>query len=190
MFLLCAFTTGCIGPRHLFGAYHGTIVDSETKAPIEGAVIVVWWEKCLFLQMDGCGTPHSVRETVTGPSGEFSIWAARDLIWNPLGYANGSRAKIAIYAVDYLPLGTNYRTVPGFEGDAVEFEAKIMRGDSIPLRRPENPLELRQYANRGLVSSKVEEPDVPELFRAINRQSRKIGLLPIGDEHRHGERVR
>jgi hypothetical protein len=181
MFLACAAATGCIGPRHLFGAYHGTVVDSETKAPIEGAVVVVWWEKCMFPQMDGCGTPHSVRETVTGPSGEFWIWAARDPIWNPFDYESPSGRAIVIYAVDYVPLTSRHQSLYGFDPEDGRFEAMVTRGGTIPLRRPGNSLKLREsisIISSGLatVNSAIPESAVPQLSRAIHRQWARWGM--------------
>ncbi len=172
---------GCIGPRHLFGSYQGTVVDAETGEPIEGAVVVVFWWRCWIYEMDGCGIPHSIREAVTGPAGEFAISACRDLDWHPLSFVGHHWAEITVYAVDYLPLSTVVRSVPGFEGDAVAFEAAMMRGRIIPLRRPESPRQLMRYASPGYFGGpELTGAQVPNLCRAINRQNNKFSAGSIG----------
>ncbi len=179
--LLLAGCAGCIDPAHFLGAYHGTVVDADTGEPIEGAVVVVYWVKRFVTDLEpGGSTPHSVREAVTGPSGEFSIPARRDLDWNPFSWVERRWANITIYAVDYLPLSTTRRTVPGFEGSATEFDAAMMRGETIPLRRMEDPREQTKYES---ITVTMPKSLVPHLTRAKKRQEEKLKLDLIR-EHR------
>lgn len=172
-------------PRHKAGTYAGTVVDGETGVPIEGAVVVVVWHKCHLWDVNGCGLPHSIREAVTGPSGEFSISAVADPNWNPTTYMKHLWPYILIYALDYLPLSTNARTVSGFDEGAVAFEQAMRRNPRIPLAR-RNPLarggryeELERHAEPPLPWS-PQELDARHLERAVDEQQQRIWKARAG----------
>jgi hypothetical protein len=69
-FILCS---GCMYAVRYDGEYRGKVYDGETKAPIEGAVVLGTWDT-------GSPTPagqvdyfYDARETLTDKNGEFSI---------------------------------------------------------------------------------------------------------------------
>ena len=74
----------------LFGrvpaSYHGTVVDAESKAPLEGAVVVVVWRRKPVFAMDGPQYFHNAREVLTDAGGRFSIDARPGIDWNPFTY--------------------------------------------------------------------------------------------------------
>ena len=54
--------------RHLDGyrgPYRGQVVDADTKAPLGGAVVVVYWSRDRIYPMHSVNEPYAVRETVT-----------------------------------------------------------------------------------------------------------------------------
>ena len=99
------FITGCIAaPFYASGQKHGRVVDKETGAPIEGAVVVAQW----VMWQAGIGSPgpskglHTV-ETVTDKNGNYILPAWGPKIVPPLSEVN----KFEVYAfkTGYAPLG-------------------------------------------------------------------------------------
>jgi hypothetical protein len=66
-------------------AYHGRVIDADTKRPIEGAVVVAvytaWYPRFL---VEGAEEPIGVKETLTNKNGEFRIFHFRSCQpWGP-----------------------------------------------------------------------------------------------------------
>ena len=169
----------CAYPWSAHGVYSGTVVDRETGEPIEGAVVVVFWTKCRIYEMDGCGVPHTLREAVTGRSGEFSISAVPGIDWNPLTYLK-DWPYILVYALDHLPLSQRWVTVPGFEGDARDFERAMKRHPRVPLMR-RNPLatggrweRLERHADPDASAEELGSLGAHQLKRLVDEQQRRI----------------
>ena len=58
-------------------AYHGQVIDADTKQPIEGAVVVASWSE-QQLSFTGGGTRFKdVKETITDKKGEWTIRGPR-----------------------------------------------------------------------------------------------------------------
>lgn len=58
--------------------FQGRVVDAETDEPLEGAVIVIKWDRGLFVPcMDSCTAFYSAVESVTQFDGTFAIDLSR-----------------------------------------------------------------------------------------------------------------
>ena len=65
--------TGCMYAFRYDGTYRGRVVDSNTREPIAGAVVLGTWSVLHPNPGGGYHTYHDARETVTDRNGEFSI---------------------------------------------------------------------------------------------------------------------
>jgi hypothetical protein len=71
--LLLLGTAGMVQPAWADGPYRGKVIDTETKEPIEGAVVVAVWMKNVYRIIDSTEVFAEARETLTGKDGEFVI---------------------------------------------------------------------------------------------------------------------
>ena len=85
----------------------GTVMDSETKQPIEGAIVLVWWTIQKGVPGLTYGTTYQLAETVTDKNGKFRI---NTYVLNP--FVN--RPDLTIYKAGYVCWNNNY-TFPGLK---------------------------------------------------------------------------
>lgn len=55
------------------GPYKGKVIDAETKRPIEGAVVVIFWTRRIFWLTHTSTYFVDVKETLTDKNGEFEL---------------------------------------------------------------------------------------------------------------------
>jgi hypothetical protein len=71
--LVFALSTGCVQIVGYEKDYKGRVVDTETKQPISGVVVLgAWWSK-MPTPAGSTSHFHNARETVTDEKGEFII---------------------------------------------------------------------------------------------------------------------
>ncbi len=170
--LLVSWLPACAAP----GEYHGTVVDAETRAPLEGVVVVVFWGKKPYIAMDGPEYFHDVREAVTDREGRFSMPAGPRIDWNPFTYVK--TPDTTIYLPGYKP------QAPGF-GYEREFEREqmveaLLRGDVFELRKfpPDAEIQSRAAGLSSFISGDTPFERIPHLHRLVNEQARRLGLSP------------
>src|SRR5436309_3524558 len=66
--------------------YHGTVVDEETGAPLQGTAVTVVWSRRPVVAMDGPEYFHEAREAVADAKGGFAVDVSPSRDWNPLTY--------------------------------------------------------------------------------------------------------
>lgn len=120
-------------------AYHGTVLDAETKAPLEGAVVTVVWHRKPIVTMDGPQYFHRAREVLTDRAGKFSVSASPGIDWNPFTYVV-KEPQIVIYKPGYGPFPVAHsspRVVERFgrahQLDLMELNAELLRGAVVEL---------------------------------------------------------
>jgi hypothetical protein len=168
--------------------FEGQILDGETKEPIEGAVVVVLYNKRTIGV--GAGTLSSViniRETLTDKEGRFSIPSYTTLI-QPFSWAD--TANFIIYKPGYVSVGYLYdRDLEGlFSGKMAgmkDQEFEWLHDKSFVFRyRSPNIVELpkpktREQQIRSLPS--IPGPDLTakkmrKLMEYYNLESERLGL--------------
>ena len=106
LFVSCQLTACAIFPRLYLGAdkVHGTVIDSETKSPLEGVIVLEMWE-----QMDGYEGGHYsanlvMNEAVTNEIGyyEFEGWGPR---FTMQGHLGDHGPTLVIYKYGYEEIG-------------------------------------------------------------------------------------
>ncbi len=189
--LLCGLILG--GGLHEFAplsysadAYHGTVVDAETRAPLKGAVVVVVWHRKPIVTMDGPQYFHKAVEVLTDAEGKFSVAASPGIDWNPFTYVLRD-PQIAIFKPEYGPFPVAHVS-PRFtmefgrkhQLDLVELNEELIKGAVVELPRVKTKEELQRFTSPGhiLISTLVPHERIPNLMRLINIQRKSLGLQP------------
>ena len=171
--------------RALAGAYHGKVVDAGTGEPLGDAVAVVWWVKKPLVSMDGPEYFHDVKETVTDGAGEFSVDSGRRVDLNPFTYVR--KPRFAVFKPGYQPLAPGFAATKDFKGFD-DLRAQLQRGAVIRLVKLRREQDDSRKREAGLVTTPGDlslGPDmpadrIPNVFRLINVERRRLGLDPIG----------
>jgi len=164
--------------------FKGKVIDAETKAPIEGAAISVYY-KVLYYDIGGGGTRviHT-KETLTDENGEFVIPSYTTLM---LPFNTSANADFIIYK-------PGYASYPGgvflclFNPEFFFSEKKAgsngeCKIDKVPITLTFGVLELPKLSSKherlraipsGPACCGAEE--FPFLYKLINEERRRFGL--------------
>ena len=160
--------------------YHGRVIDAESKAPIQGAVVVVVWLTYPRISMDGVGSFHEAREVLTDATGGFSVDATPRINWNPFKVVREPPALV-VFKPGYGRYPEIYGTtswpnlVPIEQiHDAVHDKREV----TIELPRLEGPTQIRLFAGPDLHPG-VPYARVPVYIGLINEHRRALGLEPL-----------
>lgn len=93
--------TACAG--FVRGPFSGKVIDAETKEPIEGAVVLVVWNKAIY---GGVGGPSTyfldAKETLTDKDGRFYVDKYYGFTINPLARIRNASSSFIIYKPGYI----------------------------------------------------------------------------------------
>src|SRR6185436_1622264 len=159
------------------GRYHGRVVDTETKQPLEGAVVTVIWMKTPFFSMDGVKDFHQAREVLTDPEGRFAVdakpsWTLRSV----------PRPEIIVFKPGYGRYGDMYGKLSGLGIDAFIATQETLyarRPVTIDLPRLRMREEMLKFVDPELHPN-VELEDVPIFQRLLNEYRHGLGFEPLG----------
>lgn len=169
-FLSAAFGAGLVvllaGCGHLVyadGPYPGTVIDKETRQPIEGAaVLAVWWKRS-----PGIAHPiisfYDAQETLTDQGGNFTIPGILGGSPNPLTMIH--EPLFTIFKPGYEAYGDWKLKPPSQEGRTV-----------VELRRLTAREERLRNLDRIFISSHVPREKYPELLRLKKAEQANLGL--------------
>ena len=171
--------------------FRGRIIDTETKQPIEGVVVVAMYQTHTLISGPGGGHTSiiHVKEALSDKSGEFHIPSYTTII-----QPNSLEDRVAF--IIYKP-GYGRRVQPpnvvGLEkffsqetGTKGEILVESIKGNKtiaitygvVELTRLETKEErLRAVPGR---PSELSPEDIPLLYKAINEERKRFGLGPIG----------
>ncbi len=196
--LLLAFSSVAVLAPSVCAAkmYKGTVVDAETKAPLEGAVVVVMWYKKPLISMDGPQYFHKATEVFTDANGRFSVDASPGMNWNPFRRVLKDPEiypAITIFKPGYEPFPEALYSSMSKEtkeairmgkGPMMVFREEIRKGGAlVELPRLKTKEELIRSAGIpccGIHLDDVTIRHIPNLLRLINVQRSSLGLGPIG----------
>jgi hypothetical protein len=172
--------------------FRGKVIDSGTKEPIEGAVVVVLYERWKFGGPGGGNTsPMDAKETLTDKNGEFYFPAYSTLI-GPL--SRSSEASFIIFKPGYMSVtrihgiqmpDERYFTI---QKDMVGKKGEITYVDrwerTFSYKGPLGIVELKKTkpneSMSGSMPSDYSKKDLPLLYKAIEEDDIIRGLLPKG----------
>lgn len=186
------------------GSYHGKVIDTETKEPIEGAVIVATYHVSCYRIVQQNSKEVGVQETLTQADGTFripSFWT----ITTPECWA--SYTDFVVFKPGYGtfpysgPLGEGQTQDPSslysrtniYSSDSRKLQhiQNLTRkniqdifktGSIVELPRLETIQELRQNFPSEPVSSERLRTKIKKFFKLVNEQRKELGYEPIGPQ--------
>ena len=168
-------------------AYHGTVVDSGTVAPLQGAVVVVVWHRKPIVTMDGPQYFHRAVEVLTDADGKFSVDASPGIDWNPFTHVL-KEPRITIFKPGFGPFPVAHVSPPRFverfgqkyRVGLNELNEELLRGAVVALPKLKTGDELRKFTDPAhmLISTLVPPENIPNLMRLIDVQRQSLGLQP------------
>ncbi len=172
--------------------FHGKVIDSETKEPIAGAVVVVLYYKRSTFSLNPGGPSSFVtkaKETLTDKQGEFFFHSYSELMW--LNEDVGARFIFfkpgyqAGYGPTYIsPLLTEKYFSAGEIGKEIEIEAGSFDNSSyVKWKGPLGIVELKKAKTREEKLRTMPSPpanytskELPILIKFINSEINNLGL--------------
>lgn len=150
--------------------YRGLIIDSDTKAPLAGAVVVALWVRERVYPFQVNTEHYAVRETVTDAEGRF-LMEVRDI---EEGAPRRTRKP------GFLVFLPGHGTFPYRATSPKGFLAELFegKGTTIEIPRLQSPEErltnLRSFGPYDFSAS--PHKDLPLLMRAIDEERLAVGL--------------
>ncbi|MGH7407066.1 MAG: carboxypeptidase-like regulatory domain-containing protein, partial [Candidatus Methylomirabilales bacterium] len=153
-------------PRAAAETYHGTVVDAETKAPLEGAVVVVVWHRKPIVTMNGPQYFHKAVEVLTDAAGKFAVDASPGIDWNPFTYVL-KEPLIVIFMPGYGPFPWAHVKTKSVRELK---EAIRTEGATIALPKLKSKEDLRKFSSIGslLLDPLIPDDRIPNLMRLLN----------------------
>lgn len=186
--VIVIFIIGLIYTSYFY-VYHGKVIDADTKAPIEGAVVVASWREERPTPTGPTSRLEDVTETLTDKNGVWSIRGARGEKlgpWTLVSYATSfftgfiwgtyttQRPEFIVFKPGYCswPKGLEIsacnemvRSVVSIgDGEALELPRLTVREDRLKAQRI------------SLYTDKASEKKVLSLRRLLNEEARYLGL--------------
>lgn len=157
------------------GPYRGQVIDAETKEPLVGAVVLVYWN--LFALVSGHPERFlAAEETLTDARGQFSIGAHPPSA--PLPGTKVSEPHISILKPGYAPFPFGH-TAPPWPRRGYSELLGMMQQSPVVIELPR--LKTRAEANRmlDLVNPlAVPEERIPKMIEAFDAARRQLHQLP------------
>jgi hypothetical protein len=160
---------------YIDGPYSGKVIDSETKEPIEGAVVLVIWDWATCTPGGGVSTYYNAKEAVADKNGEFVVPRLISLTLNPLYYLD-EVTHITIFkpGYGYFP---EYQVYP--KGTPIGLVEALKKHPTIELQKLKTMEERRQKTLTGPPGTDVPYKKMRNMVKAINEESIYQGLQPL-----------
>ncbi len=162
---------GCGSIIYADGPYHGRVIDTETKEPIEGAaVLAVWNRRTAFLGHPRI-TYYDAQETLSDKGGNFTIPGTSTFSLNPLSrideprftiFKPGYRAYTALFQVSTQDTPTGL----------YEKDGRLV----VELKQLTRREERLENLGRISISSRVPNEKYPNLMRLRDLEEAALGL--------------
>ena len=185
-------TTACAWIYYSKPEFRGRVIDVETKQPVEGAVVVVLYEKWEFGGPGGGNTlPMDAKETLTDKNGEFYFPSYRTMI-GPLskvsdvsfiifkpGHMSVTRIKgINIPDEKYFAIE---KEMVGKEGAIKYIDTNYAHAEPVIWKGLMGIVELKRVSPEkamppGGIPANFGAQQLPLLYKAINMDRRNRGL--------------
>ena len=152
--------------------YRGLILDSQTKGPLAGAVVVALWVRERVYPFQVNTEHYAVRETVTDSDGRF-VMEVRDI---ERGAPRRTRKP------EFLVFLPGYGAFPHRFTSPQGFLVELFEGDGTTIEIPRLSTREERRSNLSGASpyrfSDAPHKDLPKLMRAIDEERIAVGLRP------------
>jgi hypothetical protein len=157
---------------HPRGPYRGLIIDSDTKAPLPGAVVVALWRRDRVYPFQVNSERYAARETVTDSEGRF-VMEVRDV---------EEGAPRRTHKPEFLVFLPGYGSFPSRHSSPNGFIAELFyaSGGTVELRRLHKKEDRLDNLSSALPHGFSEKPhsDLPMLVKAVDVERTSLGLSP------------
>ena len=164
------------------GPYRGRVIDAETKEPLAGAVVLVYWIR--NAPGIGHGPAESflgAEEALTDDRGEFIVGENPPSNWIPFTWR--SLPKFIIFQPGYGYFPRHFATTPPLPPTGFGGLLKIMEKQPVVFELPRlTRREDRLFVVRGVNPLVVPEREMPHLIRSLNQERMNLGLPAVYGE--------
>jgi hypothetical protein len=164
------------------GPYRGRVIDAETKEPLAGAVVLVYWIR--NAPGIGHGPAQSflgAEEALTDDRGEFIVGENPPSNWIPFTWR--SLPKFIIFQPGYGYFPRHFATMPPLPPTGFEGLLKIMEERPVVFELPRLTSREELVDALYLLPPRTIPPDkIPKLTRLLNVEARQLGLSPRPEE--------
>jgi hypothetical protein len=141
---------GLFYPVFAGGPYKGRVVDSETKQPLEGAVVLAVWDSVTPTIADTVDSYLDAEEVLTDSNGRFVVGKHPPISWRP-GWVEGPRLIIYCPGYGFYP---HYHTSPPMPLRGTEQLLERMEKEELVIELPRlKTREERLKVIRGILSN-------------------------------------
>lgn len=157
-------------PAAAAGPYRGRVVDAETKEPLVGAAIVMYW----LIELRYPGHPWrfgDAEEAVTDANGEFAIGEHPPRTFNPLEHVDGPYLIIFQPGYGYFPM-SHVAPRPRAGWPVV---VEMMKRERVAIELP----KLKSRKERVAVAEEVDplavpREKIPYFYRLLKSEDRRL----------------
>jgi hypothetical protein len=152
--------------------YRGLILDSDTKAPLAGAVVVAMWVRERVYPFQVNTEHYAVRETVTDAEGRF-VMEVKDI---EEGAPRRTRKP------EFLVFLPGYGTYPYGYTAPKGFLAELFEGSGTTIELPRLAGRRQRLDSLSTADphrfSETPHKDLPRLMKAVDAERIAVGLRP------------
>jgi hypothetical protein len=172
--------TGCAG--FIRGPFSGRVINAETKKSIEGAVVLVKWNKRVVTGSPGGPTTYiqEIKETLTDINGEFYIEEYKGFTINPLAKIKDPEFLIFKPGYCVLPKSITMPSCKNMKPKENYYEALIKGGTLVKLPKLKTK-EERRMVPIGPVGEKSDWKKQKLFIKAIREEWEFLTGKPAGD---------
>jgi len=168
---------GLSHPAFAGGPYKGRVIDSETKQPIEGAVVLAVWVRWIPAFIRSVETFWDAQEVITDQYGRFEIGKKTPTNLLPGARVDGPRLTVFFPGYGFFP---GYHTSPPLTASGVKGLLRKMEHERLTIELPllttkKERLDVISWAYPSL---DIPPERMPNLIRLINTERRALGLPP------------
>jgi hypothetical protein len=163
--------------------FHGKVIDYETREPIEGAVVVAYWDEGRATLAGQSTRLKDVKETLTDKNGEWSISGPEGRLNDPnpifslvTGIHYTQEPQFIFFKPGYCPWPQGFfidackdKLEPGGTGE-------VMEGKTIELPKLTDREDRIKAQSISIPAGEGALQKLGELIRLINEERRNLGL--------------
>lgn len=180
MIIILITATACAG--FIRGPFSGRVIDAETKEPIEGAVVLVEWNKRVVTGSPGGPTTYlqEIKETLTNKNGEFYIEEYKGFTINPLAKIEDPEFLIFKPGYCVLPKTFSIPACNDMKPKENYYDALVKGGTLVELPRLKTR-EERRMVSVGPEGEKSDWKKQKQFIKLIRQEWEYITGKPAGD---------